>query len=169
MPRITNITVRKGTATEWSTQNPVLDSGELGYDVTNKIFKIGDGTTAWNSLSNHNHASSNITDFNSSVSNLISVKDIVPGSNITISSSSGTYTINSTASGGATQILSYATTVSFPATGSASSYYFASDSSRLYQWTGSQYVEIGSPPTTVSANDPTAGLTILHPFLLGGM
>lgn len=62
MPRITNIQVRRGTATEWSTQNPVLDSGELGYDVTNKIYKIGDGTTAWNSLSNHNHSSTNISD-----------------------------------------------------------------------------------------------------------
>ena len=62
MPRITNIQVRKGTATEWSTQNPVLDSGELGYDITNKIFKIGDGATAWNSLSSHNHPSTNISD-----------------------------------------------------------------------------------------------------------
>ena len=62
MPRVTNIQARKGTATEWSTQNPVLDSGELGYDTTNKIFKIGDGTTAWNSLSNHNHSSANISD-----------------------------------------------------------------------------------------------------------
>ena len=63
MPRITNITVRKGTATQWSTQNPVLDSGELGYDTTNGIFKIGDGSTAWSGLSNHKHTSSNITDF----------------------------------------------------------------------------------------------------------
>lgn len=50
MPRNTNITLRKGTASEWSTANPTLDNGEPGYDTTNKRLKIGDGSTAWNSL-----------------------------------------------------------------------------------------------------------------------
>lgn len=44
------IQVRRGTTSEWTTANPVLSSGELGYDTQLKIFKIGDGTTAWNSL-----------------------------------------------------------------------------------------------------------------------
>ena len=63
MPRITNIQARKGTATDWSTQNPVLASGELGYDLTNRALKLGDGNTAWNNLSSINLSSSNITDF----------------------------------------------------------------------------------------------------------
>ena len=66
-------------------------------------------------------------------------------------------------------IKSYTTTSNFPGSGITNTYYLASDSSRLYQWTGSQYVEIGSPTTTLSATDPTIGLTLLHPFLLGGM
>jgi hypothetical protein len=104
------IILRKGTASQWNSANPVLASGEPGYDLTNLIFKVGDGVTAWNSLSNHNHTSSNISDFNSSVSGLLPVKSITAGSNITISSTSGTYTINSTASGGggsATSISNY--------------------------------------------------------------
>jgi hypothetical protein len=40
-------------------------------------------------------------------------------------------------------IASYATVASFPATGSTSILYLASDSSRLYQWTGSVYAEAG--------------------------
>jgi len=44
--------------------------------------------------SSHTHTSSNITDFNSSVSGLLPVKNIVAGSGISISSVSGTYTIN---------------------------------------------------------------------------
>ncbi|NDC95950.1 hypothetical protein EB077_11645, partial [bacterium] len=52
------------------------------------------------SISGHTHTSSNITDFNTSVSGLLPVKNIVAGNNITISSASGIYTINSTASGG---------------------------------------------------------------------
>lgn len=94
------ITLRKGTASQWNSANPVLASGEPGYDLTNQILKVGDGVTAWNSLSNHKHTASNISDFNSSVSGILPVKDIVAGSNITISSNSGTYTINSTGGGG---------------------------------------------------------------------
>jgi hypothetical protein len=47
----TRIQFRRGTASEWVASNPVLGSGEPGYDTTNKIFKIGDGSTAWGSLS----------------------------------------------------------------------------------------------------------------------
>jgi len=44
------IQIRQGTAAEWAAENPILASGELGYDSTNKSLKIGDGVTAWNSL-----------------------------------------------------------------------------------------------------------------------
>lgn len=45
------------------------------------------------SLAGHPHLSSDITDFNSSVSGLLPVKDIVAGSGISIGSVSGTYTV----------------------------------------------------------------------------
>lgn len=48
------------------------------------------------SLVGHTHISSNITDFNSSVSGLIPVKHIVSGTDINVTSVSGIYTINST-------------------------------------------------------------------------
>lgn len=44
------IQFRRGTETQWSTSNPVLAEGELGYESTNKTIKFGDGTSAWNSL-----------------------------------------------------------------------------------------------------------------------
>jgi len=46
----------------------------------------------------HTHTSSNITDFNSSVSGLLPVLNIVAGSGVTISATSGTYTLNATGS-----------------------------------------------------------------------
>lgn len=46
----TRIQLRRDTATNWSSKNPVLLLGEAGYDTTNNIIKIGDGSTAWNSL-----------------------------------------------------------------------------------------------------------------------
>ena len=44
------IKLRRGTTSEWSSYNPVLAEGEVGIDLTLDKFKIGDGTTAWNSL-----------------------------------------------------------------------------------------------------------------------
>jgi len=44
------IRVRRGTATQWAARTTPLLSGEFGYDLTNKITKIGDGTTLWASL-----------------------------------------------------------------------------------------------------------------------
>lgn len=41
---------RSGTATEWSTTNPTLSDGELGWDTTNQRMKVGDGVNAWNDL-----------------------------------------------------------------------------------------------------------------------
>lgn len=42
---------RRDTATNWSTINPILAEGEIGIDLTNNKYKIGDGITAWNTLS----------------------------------------------------------------------------------------------------------------------
>ncbi|MDF9800809.1 hypothetical protein OKW21_006072 [Catalinimonas alkaloidigena] len=47
----TKIILRKSTAAEWQAANTVLDSGEAGYETDSGKLKIGDGTTAWNSLS----------------------------------------------------------------------------------------------------------------------
>lgn len=41
---------RRDTTTNWSNANPTLSSGELGLDTTAGRIKIGDGSTAWNSL-----------------------------------------------------------------------------------------------------------------------
>lgn len=44
------IQIRRDIALNWSTQNPVLLQGEVGYDMTNKNLKIGDGIKPWNEL-----------------------------------------------------------------------------------------------------------------------
>lgn len=45
------IQFRRGTATQWTTANPILASGELGYETDTGKFKIGNGTAAWGTLS----------------------------------------------------------------------------------------------------------------------
>lgn len=41
---------RYDTASNWTTNNPVLLAGELGIESDTKKMKVGDGTTSWNSL-----------------------------------------------------------------------------------------------------------------------
>lgn len=51
MPRNVLIQVRRGDSSAWSTANPVLASGEPGYETDTGSLKIGDGFTAYNTLS----------------------------------------------------------------------------------------------------------------------
>lgn len=48
MPAV--IKPRRDTAANWASVNPTLAAGEIGYDTTNKQFKVGTGSTAWTSL-----------------------------------------------------------------------------------------------------------------------
>lgn len=47
---IEHIQVKRGTAAAWKSQNPILASGEIGYETNTNFFKVGDGSTAYNSL-----------------------------------------------------------------------------------------------------------------------
>jgi hypothetical protein len=44
------IQIRRAVSTDWSSINPILAEGELGVELDTSKFKIGLGTTAWNSL-----------------------------------------------------------------------------------------------------------------------
>ena len=46
----TRIKLRRDTAANWTSNNPVLALGEAGYDTTNNQLRVGDGTTAWSGL-----------------------------------------------------------------------------------------------------------------------
>jgi len=45
------IQFRRDTASGWTSANPTLSSGEFGFESDTTRFKIGDGSTAWSSLS----------------------------------------------------------------------------------------------------------------------
>lgn len=42
---------RRDTAANWTSNNPVLEAGQIGYETDTRRFKFGNGSTAWNSLS----------------------------------------------------------------------------------------------------------------------
>lgn len=71
MAATTVIQMRRGTAAQWTAANPVLASGESGYESDTGKFKLGDGATLWTALAyvgadkalaSHTHTASQITD-----------------------------------------------------------------------------------------------------------
>ena len=56
MAVVTQIQVRRGTASQWTSANPTLAAGEWGYESDTGKVKIGNGTTAWTSLSYQGNA-----------------------------------------------------------------------------------------------------------------
>ena len=58
---------RRGTASQWTTANPILAAGEIGFETDNNKFKIGDGINHWDDL-----------DYFASSSELLSIIDGAP-------------------------------------------------------------------------------------------
>jgi hypothetical protein len=46
----TKIQLRRDTAANWTTNNPTLAEGEVGFETNTNKFKIGNGSTAWSGL-----------------------------------------------------------------------------------------------------------------------
>lgn len=44
------IQMRRGTESAWTSANPTLAAGEIGFETDTNLFKIGTGSTAWTSL-----------------------------------------------------------------------------------------------------------------------
>ena len=46
----TRMQQRRGTALQWTTADPILNVGEIGYETDTNKFKIGDGASDWSEL-----------------------------------------------------------------------------------------------------------------------
>lgn len=77
------IKIRRDTASNWTAMNPILNSGELGYEIDTSKLKIGNGSAAWNSLSHFTVSADSLLDttLNSTVlfSSLTSLGTITEG------------------------------------------------------------------------------------------
>ena len=51
MAVVTQIQLRRDTAANWTSTNPTLASGEMGFETDTNLFKIGTGSAAWTALS----------------------------------------------------------------------------------------------------------------------
>jgi hypothetical protein len=72
---LTRMQQRRGVASQWASENPILGAGEIGFETDNSRFKIGDGLTAWSSLEYF----SNQADVTTAIDNAISaLVDLAP-------------------------------------------------------------------------------------------
>ena len=69
------IQFRRDTAANWTSENPTLAAGELGYETDTGNIKIGDGSTAWTSLGYNGVSSSYVTSYAAPLSQTISTKN----------------------------------------------------------------------------------------------
>jgi len=75
-PATVQITVRKDTSANWSSNNPVLGIGEFGYIIEDKQLFVGDGVTAYVDLTDSNYIvhwddlTSALNAINNSIANL---------------------------------------------------------------------------------------------------
>jgi hypothetical protein len=46
----TRMQQRRGTAAQWTAANPILASGEIGFETDTNKFKMGNGTSTWSAL-----------------------------------------------------------------------------------------------------------------------
>lgn len=60
MPVQTQLQQRRGTAASWTSTNPTLAAGEIGFETDTGKFKIGNGSTAWAALA-YNAAATAVT------------------------------------------------------------------------------------------------------------
>lgn len=42
-----SIRLLRGSSVQWAEKNPILDSGEQGYETDTRRYKIGDGYSKW--------------------------------------------------------------------------------------------------------------------------
>jgi len=85
----------------------------------------------------HTHVAADITDFSSAV-----------------------------ASASPEEVVEYLTTSVFPATGSTTLLYLATDASRAYRWTGSEYVEVGTSTLSASGSSSSGAGSRALTFLV---
>ena len=64
------IQVRRGTASQWTSIDPVLEAGEIGFESDTNKFKFGNGDDAWSLLT---YAAPGYTDFQNTLDDYLAV------------------------------------------------------------------------------------------------
>jgi hypothetical protein len=100
------IQVRRGTASQWTSTNPILAAGEMGVETDSNLFKFGNGTSTWTALSYANNSDVSIGEISQdAINNALSL-----GAGLTKSYNDGTNTIEITVDSDVIALKSYVDT-----------------------------------------------------------
>lgn len=156
---MTQIQLRRGTASAWTSANPILALGEVGIETNTLKSKVGDGVSTWSELDYMVTAWADVTGKPAYIAAGASKADAraaidaasLDGSGLVPSSQLPSYVDD---------VLEYANSAAFPGTGETGKIYIALDTGRSWRWSGSTYVEIVASPGTTDAI--TEGSTNLY-------
>jgi hypothetical protein len=165
----TRMQQRRGTAAQWTSANPILNAGEMGWESDTNKFKIGDGTNHWADLDYFIDQSSTVNPaFGSSITfegatanafeTTLQVTDPTADRTITLPDSTGTVVVadgsgNVTVSGNLT-VQGTTTTIDSTTVNVTNSFVFEGATADAYE-------------TTLTVAEPTADRTITLPDLTG--
>lgn len=85
----TKIQVRRDTAANWTSNDPTLSQGEIGFETDTSKFKIGDGSSIWTALA---YQGTDV-DLSSYVTYAVINNRIIKGSADALSITGGAYTL----------------------------------------------------------------------------
>lgn len=137
----TRIQLRYETASDWSSENPTLASGEMGIASDVLRIKVGDGVTTWNNLSYINTGAFKYGMYTLSATQ---TSNIAVGNHIELNTSSGSLGGLSTGAGQANGIITLSSNKTYKITGS---FLFGHSAAgwtvvRIYDRTNSTYLGI---------------------------
>ncbi len=165
----TRMQQRRGTAAQWTSANPILNAGEMGWESDTNKFKIGDGTNHWADIDYFIDQSSTVNPaFGSSIvfegatannfETTLAVTDPTADRTITFPDATGTVVLsdgsgNVTVSGDLT-VSGTTTTINSTTINATTGLVFEGSTADAYE-------------TTISVVDPTADRAIEFPNVSG--
>jgi hypothetical protein len=100
------IQVRRGTASQWTSVNPILAAGEMGVESDTNLFKFGNGSSTWTALAYANNSDVAIGEISQDAINTA----LSMGAGLTKSYNDGTNTIQITVDSTVVALKSYVDT-----------------------------------------------------------
>lgn len=145
------IQLRRGTTTQWSTSNPILLSGEIGFDTTTGTFKIGNGTSAWNALTSYASGSTDPEVVRDTIAAALAGSGLI---SVTANDAADTITISTTATANDTDA-NLKNRANHTGTQSADT---LTDGSTNRLYTSTEKTKLSGIATSATANDTDANL-----------
>ena len=158
----TRIQIKRGTAASWTAANPILSVGELGLETDTSKLKVGNGSTAWNSLSyfpvEWSAITSKPTYIAAGASQAAARSEIGAAAAADRGQPNGLASLDSSGLVPSSQLPSYvddvveaANAAALPATGETGKIYTTLDNGKIFRWSGSAYAEISPSPGSTDA------------------